>query len=215
MPAAPPYNARMNTLEELARPLEDYEYDELDGFLLALGSDQAVQNMSELDGFVTAIVSGPEAIPPSEWLPVIWGGGEHDPGIESAADMERVVELVMRHLNTTAIMLMEDPESYEPYLMENVVKGKAYLVVDDWCIGYMKAVILRENQWFETEADMADMLSPIPLFTTDEGWDLLDRLADWHIAYLQKQVAPAARAAHAYWLSRREKFVPPKGLSVH
>mgnify|MGYP000650458277 CR=1 FL=1 len=34
------------------------------------------------------------------------------------------------------------------------IKGKAYLVVDDWCIGYMKAVMLREDRWFETEADI-------------------------------------------------------------
>ena len=205
----------MKTPEDLSAPLDDHEYDELDGFLLSLESEHAVRNMSELDGFVAAIVSGPELISPSEWLPVIWGGGEHDPGLESARDMERVVELIMRHLNTTAITLMEDPEGYEPYLMENVVKGKAYLVVDDWCIGYMKAVMLREDRWFETEADMADLLSPIPLFTADEGWDLLDRLADRHIAYLQNQVAPAARAAHAYWLKHRDTFVAPKGLSVH
>lgn len=205
----------MKTPGDLSTPLEDFEYDELDGFLLTLESDLAVQNMSELDGFVTAIISSPEFIAPSEWLPVIWGGGEHDPGLESARDMERIVELVMRHLNSTAITLMEDPAAFEPYLMENLVQGKAYLVVDDWCIGYMKAVMLREEQWFETDADMADILSPIPLFTSDEGWDLLDRLADRHIEYLQNQVAPSARAAHAYWLNRREKFVPPKGLSVH
>ena len=66
----------MKSAEDLSAPLDDFEYDELDGFLLALDSDRAVQNMSELDGFVTAIVSGPEYVAPSEWLPVLWGGGE-------------------------------------------------------------------------------------------------------------------------------------------
>ena len=32
--------------------------------------------LSDLDGFLTGIVVGPELILPSEWLPVIWGGQE-------------------------------------------------------------------------------------------------------------------------------------------
>jgi hypothetical protein len=42
------------------RPLDDAEYDELDEFLLSLESDKAIFCLSQLDGFLTAIVSGPE-----------------------------------------------------------------------------------------------------------------------------------------------------------
>ena len=52
------------------------DLDALDDYLM---SDHAPDNgmgLSDLDGFLTGIVVGPELILPSEWLPVIWGGDE-------------------------------------------------------------------------------------------------------------------------------------------
>ena len=36
-------------------------------------SPDECMGLSDLDGFLTGIVVGPELIMPSEWLPVIWG----------------------------------------------------------------------------------------------------------------------------------------------
>jgi uncharacterized protein len=206
---------RMKTPEDLSAPLDDFEYDELGGFLSALERDSAVQNMSEFDGFVTALVSGPELVLPSEWLPTVWGGESNSPAVESSDEFKRVMSLMIRHMNSTAATLAEDPQSFEPFFLENVVKGKTYLVVDDWCIGYMKAVFMRPERWRVDDEDIVDLLAPIPLFTSDDGWALLDQLADRHLAWLQEQVAPAARALHAYWLGQRGEFYTPGGLSVH
>jgi uncharacterized protein len=196
-------------------PLDDFEYDELESFLLSLEYDESVLNISEFDGFITAVVSCPETIPPSEWLPVIWGGEQNAPALDSPEDFERLSGLMMRHLNTTAITLAEDPDGFEPWFMENVVDGRTYLVVDDWCIGYMKGVMLRPDQWGQNDTDVIELLSPIPLFTSDEGWDLLDQLADKHVEYLQKQVVDAARDAYAHWMRRRKSFQVPEGIRLH
>ena len=50
------------------------DLDLLDRYLL---SDEAPDNgmaLSDLDGFLTGILVGPELIMPSEWLPCVWGG---------------------------------------------------------------------------------------------------------------------------------------------
>ena len=203
------------TLQDLSMPLDDFEYDELESFLLSLECDEAVLNISEFDGFITAVVSCPETIAPSEWLPVIWGAAHNAPALESPADFDRLSGLMMRHLNTTAITLAEDPDGFEPWFMENVVDGRTYLVVDDWCIGYMKGVMLRSDLWGQNDTDVIELLSPIPLFSSDEGWDLLDQLADKHVEYLQKQVVDAARDAYAHWMRRRESFQVPEGIRLH
>lgn len=205
----------MESRIELNIPLDDFEYDELESFLLSLTHDGAVLNISEFDGFVTAIASGPEMVPPSEWLPVIWGGAEAEPVFESPEDLARITGLITRHLNTTAATLLHDPEAFDPWFMENEVDGQIYLVVDDWCIGYMKAVMLRPDAWHLDDPAMVELMSPIPLFTTSEGWDLLEQLADRHIEYLQNQVLPAARALHEHWLGRRDALVPPEGTRLH
>ena len=207
--------SRMKTKDDLATPLDDFEYDELESFLLSLEYDEAVLNMSEFDGFVTAVISGPDEVPPTEWLQVVWGGDREALALESPESFERITRLMMRHLNTTAMMLLENPGKFEPWFMENQVDGKTYLVVDDWCIGYMKGVMLRPEHWQKTGDDLLEILSPIPLFTSDEGWDLLDQLADRHVEYLQKQVAATARAAHAHWLGRRDEFRIPEGTRLH
>jgi uncharacterized protein len=205
----------MMTPDERLVPLDDLEYDELDAFLLAIEDDEAVQNMSEFDGFVTAIVSGPEFITPSEWLPIVLGSGGNAPAVESPEAFRHLMDLMMRHLDSTAATLTDDPASFDPFFLESSSGGKTYLVVDDWCIGYMKAVMLRESRWLEEDVDWVEILSPIPLFTNREGWDLLDQLADRHLRYLQNQIAVTARAVHAFWLRKRGEFLPPEGISLH
>ena len=54
----------MQTPTELDLPLDDFEYDELESFLLDLDSVAAVFNIAEFDGFVTALNSGPEPVAP-------------------------------------------------------------------------------------------------------------------------------------------------------
>jgi len=44
------------------------------------GMDEGILDVSELDGFFTAIVSGPVIVEPSQWLPVVWGDFEPEWG---------------------------------------------------------------------------------------------------------------------------------------
>ncbi len=71
----------MNTHPEY---ISDEDLDYLDNFLLdridedtvTEGMDEGILGLSELDGFLAAVVSGPSAIQPSLWLPVVWGDFE-------------------------------------------------------------------------------------------------------------------------------------------
>jgi uncharacterized protein len=55
--------------------------------------------LSDLDGFLTGIVVGPELILPSEWLPIVWGGKE--PEFETDAEMRIVLGTIMGRYNQT------------------------------------------------------------------------------------------------------------------
>ena len=89
-------------------PLIDREIDWLEEVLLKYGNDDSVLCFSELDGFLTAIVSGPNTISPNTWLSAIAG------------------------------CLYEAPEQFEPIFNEREVKGEKYTIVEEWCFGYMK-----------------------------------------------------------------------------
>jgi uncharacterized protein len=51
-------------------PLTDAEFQRLSG---VLGRFKPPMNLEQLDGFLAALICGPEIVRPSEYLPVIWG----------------------------------------------------------------------------------------------------------------------------------------------
>ncbi len=153
-------------------PLTDEELEELDQFLLSDATNEEAMDISMLDGFLTALAIGPNSLPPSQWMPVIWGGPMT---WESKAQAERIMGYVFRHANDILFYLREDPETFEPLLYEREHEGKKIPIIDEWCTGFVKGMALDEPGWrplMETE-EGDDMLFPIMLYGTEAGWDQL------------------------------------------
>jgi hypothetical protein len=53
-------------------PLTDAELERLSATLARFG-DKRSMNLEQLDGFIAALVCGPDIVLPSEYLPEIWG----------------------------------------------------------------------------------------------------------------------------------------------
>ena len=70
---------------------EDKRLDRLDALLHALPFDNMPMALSELDGYVTGLLACPEMIPPSEWLPHVWGetGDAQFPDLKTAEKNHR------------------------------------------------------------------------------------------------------------------------------
>lgn len=199
--------------KSLSEPLDDEELARLDEFLLdriddetgdriaAAGGDEGILDVSELDGFLTALVSGPNVIAPSRWLPVIWGAEE--PIWESVEQFQEIFGLVVRHQNSIAAMLLHDPQAFEPMFGEREVEGKTYFIVDEWCHGYMRGVALDAYAWRASDADIEELLRPIQLWGTEEGWQRIDVMSAADQAREQKAIPQSVRALHKYWLDRR------------
>lgn len=200
----------MNHPNDLSSPLNEEEYEELDEFLLSLECEEGIICVSELDGFFTAVISGPDMIVPSEWLPVIWGGHDQSPEWESEADFQRIFGMLIRLMNSTSDTLMEAPMEFEPCFLEHTVEGKHHTIVDEWCEGYMKAVAMHPERWAEMPMAYEDYLAPMLMFTTDEGWAQLDAMDEPEIEFWQNQIEPAARRIHAYWLEQRSGSAAPQ-----
>lgn len=67
-------------------PLTDREIDWLEEILMKYGMDDSVLCFSELDGLLTAILSGPNMVSPNIWLSAIWGRGDYHPKWSSERD---------------------------------------------------------------------------------------------------------------------------------
>jgi uncharacterized protein len=123
----------------LAGPVD---LDALDDFLL---SDRASENgmgLSDLDGFLTGLVVGPEMILPSEWLPIVWGGEE--PAFGSLEEARSVLGNIMGRYNEIVRALDAAPDEFDPVFWEGP-DGQA--IVTDWAAGFLDAVALRPKAW--------------------------------------------------------------------
>ena len=201
----------MNTNQEY---LSDEDLDYLDDFLLyridenadTQGKDEGVLGLSELDGLLTAVVSGPSLIPPSQWLPAVWG--DFEPEWESEAEVQKVMMLMMEIMNSTAATLMESPKEFEPLFEVREVDGKQYTIVDEWCEGYMCGVALAQELWDSAGLDMQILLTPIKGFTQLTNWMAHDFPTEAEVTNIRNAITPNAQAIHAYWLQKREHLKP-------
>lgn len=195
-------------------PLNDEELDWLGQFLLdhidddadTDGKNEGVLDVSTLDGFLTALVSGPVVVQPSRWLPEVWG--DFEPEWNSAHEFEHVLTLLIRHMNGIAAALIEQPEHFEPLFLERIVKGKTYTIVDEWCEGYVHGVKLTADQWGAGGQEMEDLLMPIYAFTRETDWQGHELSSDVEIENLHNAITRNAREVHAFWLARREAHAP-------
>lgn len=60
-------------------PLNENELEWLDDVLTKYNTDQAILDVAELDGLITAVLSSPRPIEPEQWLVAIWGGPAYVP----------------------------------------------------------------------------------------------------------------------------------------
>lgn len=195
----------------LDQPLDNTELDELDELLLSLGERaeaelgfeiDSILCVSELDGFYTALRSGPETVPLSKWYPAVWAG--HPPPFNDEAEAEHAFGLILRHMNELASTLHDVPGQFEPLFNERVVEGRTYTIVDEWCHGYLRGVGLCENQWRPLLDEQPEMLDSLTIFTNPDGWKILDTLDNTQIEALQAEIPGVVREIHAYWLPRRK-----------
>lgn len=192
--------------------LSESEIERLDQFLLnridedadTEGKDEGVFDVSMLDGFFTAIVSGPVMVPPSQWLPAIWG--DFEPEWENEKEFEAIFTLLMRHMNGIVDTLMQHPQDFEPLFLERDVEGKAYTIVDEWCEGYWRGVTLAGGQWDEGGQDMTILLTPITAFTSKTNWQGHD-FTENEVENIQGAITSNVREIHAFWLARRSENI--------
>jgi uncharacterized protein len=121
-------------------PLSDEEYEVLDEFLASI-EDADPMTLEELDGFFCALVAGPELVPPSEFLPEVFGGDF--PEFKDMEEAQRITGLLMRHWNGIADTLAKD-EIHLPYVNQEE-DGSA--PANEWACGFMTGISMRDDSW--------------------------------------------------------------------
>jgi uncharacterized protein len=99
----------------------------LDQFLASPGFDERAMDLATLEGFLTALVIGPNIVRPSQWIPWIWDriDGQVAPPFEDLDEANVMLGLVMRLYNGLIDRFRTDPEGFRP--------------VEEWAPGQQQA----------------------------------------------------------------------------
>jgi uncharacterized protein len=142
------------------QPLTNAELDRLSDILSRFGAKGGM-NLEELDGFFAALISGPDNIPPSEYLPEVWGDGMVNEGTFRAQPiLQDFLSLVTRHWNATSHILRSG-SVYTPLLLEDehgVSRANA------WANGFLRGMEFRREDWARLLDDEENGGSLVPIF---------------------------------------------------
>jgi uncharacterized protein len=139
-------------------PLSESEYDHMSAVLDRFEGERAM-NLEMLDGFFAALICSPDMVPPSEYLPEIWGEDMPDEALSDRGELQTFLDLVMRHWNAVAHTLHSE-DVFLPLLVEDddgVAHG------NDWANGFARGMELRREDWSELfdDTEHAGALVPI------------------------------------------------------
>jgi uncharacterized protein len=135
------------------------DLDLLDHFLVSDAAPENSMGLSDLDGFLTGILMGPDLIMPSEWLPRVWGGEE--PVFDSMEQAQEILEAIMGRYNEIAQNLDGGPDDLNPIYWENAEED--IVIAADWAEGFLEAIDMRREAWLPLIRDkkVGIMLMPI------------------------------------------------------
>lgn len=181
------------------------DIEALDQYLMSDRSPDESMDLSELDGFLAGVIAGPEAIPPSEWLPVVWDGEE--PVFENEAEASTVLGAILSRYEAIATALADDQESFVPVFWE---AADGTPVVDEWAVGFMRAVSLRADAWDPVlqDEDSSILLIPIGIIAgqalgeEDPKLQIPDDAMDELMEDADMMMAACAVGLYNFWRNR-------------
>ena len=176
----------LDELPELERPDSDDTYGIIDYYLMLYGSDESMLDVSELDGFFTALACAPDTIMPSHWMPAIWGGEASAPEWETDKQFEEFSRAVFMLYNDTMQNMNEN--NFGPLYHVRTVDEKTVYIVDEWCNGFLRGLNLWGPLTPKDAALTEECIQSIRLFTTEAGWEQLSSMGEEEIVAQQESI---------------------------
>lgn len=187
----------------MAAPREVSEEDLslLESFLMSERAPADCMQLSDLDGFLTGIVIGPERIALEEWMPLVWNG---EPEFETPAERARIVGIVLARHEEVLWTLTQSPEEFAPIFWQDE-DGEPD--AQDWAEGFLEAIRLRADAWtplFESE-EHSVVITPIAaLWQDDDAASDRDDAEEARLRAEATDLVPAAVIAiFRFWRRQR------------
>ena len=112
----------------------EQSYLTINDYFEKYSTQESLQDISQLDGYLAAVVCSDILITPATWLVDIWGGEEHVPQWQNETELEEFNNCVLEYYNQLCYQFLEN--DYHPLIIEDE-KGKTY--PSFWALGFIDA----------------------------------------------------------------------------
>ena len=168
---------------------EEVLYEKIDHYLLTFGTDRSLLCVSELDGFLTALGCSAKELEPDLWLNAIWGADEDQPVWENTEQEDEFLSLVLiMYMETMNSLLFGD---FYPVYLEQEVDGEYTILVEEWCIGFVRGAKLIGMGLGGDRTFFDEVLAPVRLFGTEAGWDKLENMVEAEVSFWRETLEPS------------------------
>lgn len=186
--------------------LSKQELSRLEELLASPICNGKAMSLDKLQGFICAVISAPDAIPPSLWMQEVF---KSEPEHESMEQVQELMELVMHFYNGVASTLGEN-RTVE-FALKPRLDGDLGIDYQTWCEGYILGWGLSAEEWLSPGNEPLKKLTfPILLLSGAFKEEAESRgrkyLPDEEYTKLQQECAgflpEAVAGIYRYWHSR-------------
>ncbi|MFM0741677.1 UPF0149 family protein [Paraburkholderia xenovorans] len=198
------------TPADLGTPLSEQEFDELDEFLVSDQTSDETLTIDGLDGYLTALAIGPTTLPPSYWLPGVWGTTEDaTPDFETPQEAQHILGLILRQMNGIITVMEHEPDEFEPVFSyaRTDENDREFIDGEAWAMGFWQGLMLVRQDWqplFDS-VQGEEWLRPLRLMgaldLTEEELEFAN--SPQQVEALTQQIAASIAAIYRYWVPHR------------
>lgn len=198
-----------------SQQLSKVDYHYLDTFFRQQNIACHQLNLTRVHGILTAVISAPTLIKPTEWLSLIFQG---EPTFDNVLQAEKVMNLIIGLFSQTTRELKGE-QPYQILLWEGLENAAANQCSDEllkhWCDGYLSGVQL-DPLWGTDKSALA-MLTPFLILAQKKSFigqcDNQGLLIESDVSFIEQykgHLLDFIQDNYAYWLSEREEDLSRK-----
>jgi uncharacterized protein len=167
--------------ERAHQPLSEEELNMLEAFLSSAEAPEECMNSLEMiDGFLTAIVIGPEVVPEHRWIKYMLDPeNQRENLFNSPEDEARITDLLNRHVTAIDTQFESEPEDYLPIyeMFSYSEEEERQIAIEEWALGFILGMELSHEAWQPLFADENTAMLAGPLFVLGKVTDDYDKMS--------------------------------------
>ncbi|MEI8185241.1 MAG: UPF0149 family protein [Chlorobiaceae bacterium] len=197
----------MNSSDSLQQPLSMEEFGHLENLFFSDSMpEESFSSLEMLDGYMTALIVGPEEIHPDIWIPFIWNQEKSDESFfTSEAEAKIIKELLIRHMNTIAVQFRSDPNGFIPPF-EKVRYPHAQqkeLAVENWALGFTMGIQLIHESWKPLFSNEETGMLAMPMLILSKITDDYKALKKKEITDMRQLLPDFVIRIYDYWQQKK------------